>query len=126
MKQRIIEALAYPRVLVRNQIDPSECSHNGHFNTMDGECQDCYHNAECEWLHSNDEFVALQSKSAEELEGALEFAIGFVDALCTRRGHQTRTCGCEACIWLRDTEQLFNDLLNASWQPPQAHSRVFP
>ena len=126
MKQRIIEALAYPRKLVRNQIDPSECSHNGHFNSTDGDCQDCYHNAECEWLHSNDEFVALQSKSADELEGALEFAIGFVDALVTRRGHQTRTCCCEACVWLRDTEELFNDLLLGSRQPTQTNFRALP
>jgi hypothetical protein len=126
MKHRIIEALAYPRTLVRNHIDPSECSHSGHFNATDDECQDCYHNAECEWLHSNDEFVALQGKSIEELEGALEFAIGFVDALVTRRGHHTRTCRCEACVWLRDTEQLFNDLLNGSWQPMEASARTFP
>ena len=115
MKETIIEALAYPRSLVRGDMDLDGCQHAGNYLGNRRDCDQCDQGAECEWLYSNDEFVALASKPLEELEGALEFAIGYVDARVTRARHKPRKCQCEACTWLRRTRRLLDRVLAEAW-----------
>lgn len=118
MKNEIINVLAFPRALVRGEIDLEECRHAGNYAPQDRVCRDCYYGAECEWLFSNDECVALENKSLEELEGALEFAVGYVDAHMCHRGHDPALCRCEACSWLKIGQGLIDEMAALDWDYP--------
>lgn len=118
MKEEIIKALVFPRAMIRGEIAIEECPHAGNFCWQDVACQRCDCGAECEWLFSNDELVALEEKSLEELEGALEFAVGYVDARITRLGHESANCRCHACTWLKTGMALVDQVAAMSWGSP--------
>ncbi|MFZ0256939.1 MAG: hypothetical protein WAN46_15140 [Gammaproteobacteria bacterium] len=115
MKEEIIKALGFPRAVICGAISIEECPHAGNFSPQDVECKNCRCGAECEWLFSNDELVALEEKSLDELEGALEFAVGYVDARIMRLGHQTTNCHCHACTWLKTGMALVDQVAAMSW-----------
>ncbi len=108
MKQAILQALAYPRFLVTGHLDLLDCEHAGQYSHDDGVCTECYQAGECEWLYDHATYLSLEERSLEELEAALAFAMGYVDARVTGLGHPTRTCGCEACRWLRKSRKLYD------------------
>lgn len=125
MKKEVIIALMFPRTLIRGEIAPVECPHAGNYAPKDRRCLECYCGAECEWLFSNDEFVALEEKSLDELEGALEFAVGYVDAQVLRLGHNTSTCRCDACAWLKTGMSLIDQIATVAWEEEaRAKARV--
>jgi hypothetical protein len=115
MKEKIITALNFPRSLIRGEIDTVDCPHAGNYAGRDPECLACMQGAECEWLNGSDEAVPLALKTQEELEGALEFALGYVDAQVMLWGHNRRNCRCDACKWLRSSQRLFDTLANRVW-----------
>jgi hypothetical protein len=110
MRERVIEVLAYPRHQLRENIDIDHCPHAGFYSRGTTECMECELEPECQWLCSNDEFSALKHKPKQALVDALEFATEYVDYLVTDWGHNSRLCGCDACTWLRDANQLFDQL----------------
>lgn len=115
VKEQIMKALEFPRAVICGAISTEECPHAGNFSPQDVGCKDCRCSAECEWLFSNDELVALEEKSLDELEGALEFALGYVDARIMRLGHQTTNCHCHACTWLKTGMALVDQVAAMSW-----------
>lgn len=115
VKEEIIKALVFPRAVIRGEIALEECPHAGNFSPQDIACQECHCGAECEWLFSNDELVALEEKSLDELEGALEFAVGYVDARIMRLGHEVTNCHCRTCAWLRTGMALIDQVAAMSW-----------
>lgn len=114
MKEEIIKALVFPRAMIRGEIAIDDCPHAGNFSSQDVVCQECHCGAECEWLFSNDELVALEEKSLEELEGALEFAVGYVDARIMYLGHEATNCRCHACRWLKTGMALVDQVATMS------------
>ncbi len=109
MRQKILQALAHSRAIMRNQIELHDCFHNGNYAANTMECGQCEFEFECHWLCNNDEFVALEQKSMDALIDSLEFAQCYVDALVTRRGHDRRLCRCEVCAWLRKVRRLLRE-----------------
>ncbi len=109
MRQRLIEALSYPRELVRNDMDLDDCPHNGLYDDEDGRCLACPQQPECEWLYNNEEFVALEQKPIAEILAALEIASDYVGAQITYWEHDSRRCRCTSCTWLRDTLRLVDE-----------------
>ena len=125
MKEEIIKALVFPRAVIRGEISIEACPHAGNFAPQDARCRECHCGAECEWLCSNDEFVALEQKSLDELEGALEFAVGYVDARIMRLGHEATNCRCHACTWLKTGMALVDQVATMSWGPaPQPKANI--
>ena len=114
MKREIIKALAYPVSLARGGIDLHDCDHCGHYDETGSDCSQCVQAPECEWLRGHDEFASLEEKSLEELESALQFALGLVAAQITHWGHAPRVCRCEACAWLRQAQRLFERVVAKS------------
>ncbi len=108
MKQKIIQALVYPRRLMRGSVELHNCSHSGNFSRSDGECADCYYGLECAWLFSNDENVSVEEKPLAALREALEYCHGYVDARTTEWGHDNTRCDCDACCWLRNADDLIS------------------
>lgn len=101
-----MQALEFPRSLVRDNLDLQECVHNGNYAADDDECRQCVQGFECEWLYGNDEFVALDRKPLKELAAALDFALEFVDMRISEWGHNRGSCRCEACAWRREAQRL--------------------
>ena len=108
MKEEIIQALVYPRALMRGNVELHDCSHGGNYSQFDTQCADCYYGLECEWLFSHDENVSVEEKPLDALRDALEYCHGYVDARTTEWGHDSAHCSCEACRWLRQADQLIN------------------
>ena len=106
LKREIIQALFYPRRLMRDNIELQQCIHSGNYCQDDDYCVDCFYNLECAWLFSNDENVSLENKAVAELTEALEYCHSYVDARTTEWGHDSSHCTCEACSWLRGAARL--------------------
>ncbi|KPK55465.1 MAG: hypothetical protein AMS22_04325 [Thiotrichales bacterium SG8_50] len=112
MRKQMLEALAYPRDLIRSGLDVDNCPHSGNYAAEDIECLTCFDGPECRWLYHNDEFVALEGKSLAELADALEFALEHVSAQVIHSSHNQRTCRCDACAWLRKSQKLLDRAVN--------------
>lgn len=110
IRQSLIEALSYPRELVRNDMDLDDCPHNGLFDDEDGRCLICPQQPECEWLYNNEEFVALEQKPIAEVLTALEIASDYVAAQIAYWEHNTEQCRCTSCTWLRHALQLVDQV----------------
>lgn len=106
MKSEIIEALAFPREMIRGNVPFETCEHAGNFASRDPQCGVCESRLECEWLYHNDEFSGLTEKPLEALIEALQSAILYVDACVSRAGHKPATCHCNACGWLNQARDL--------------------
>ena len=111
MKTSIIAALAYPLNLVNGEQDLEECGHNGLFSSRSGDCSACPQGPECHWLYRHGEYVDLEGKSLPELEDALAFTIGYVDSKSIEWQHNSASCKCEACAWLRSSRRLYDQVL---------------
>ncbi len=112
MRQQVIQMLAYPRAVVRNELKPElwDCPHNGFFDEEDQRCVLCDNQPECQWLYSNDEFAALGQRNMEGLAEGLQFAVRYISALAAYLGHMSHTCQCEMCVWLRDAQRISDQL----------------
>jgi hypothetical protein len=106
MRQSLIEALSYPRELVRNDMDLDDCPHSGLYDDEDGRCLACPQQPECEWLYNNEEFAALGQKPVAEILAALEIASDYVAAQIAYWEHDSRQCGCTSCTWLGEASRL--------------------
>ena len=114
MRRRIIEALAYPRIMLLANLDGDECSEQLSFNPAGEGCRTCENGTECRWLNINDEFKVLAHAPMSSLYESLQFCIDYVDAQCTRQNHNARRCPCESCRWLRGARQLESDYRHKS------------
>ncbi len=109
MRRVLIEALEYPRELVRNNLELDECPHAGLYDNEDGNCIACPQQSECEWLYNNEGFAALEKKPIAKILTALEIAADYVAAQVTYWEHDSRRCGCTSCSWLRDALHLVDE-----------------
>ncbi len=104
MKENILKALEFPRVMIRENVDLRSCRFNGHYVGELG-CKLCNAATECRWLTQHDEFSSLSHKPLAEIAEALEFAMHFVEALVMESDHNSEVCRCEACRWLRGARE---------------------
>lgn len=105
IRRQIIEALAYPCMLVLSNLD-EDCPQHRYYNPCHPACDDCEEGEECRWLNANSEISALAEKPMDQLYESLVFAIEHVDAKCSRAGHNVRRCPCESCSWVRQSGRL--------------------
>jgi hypothetical protein len=112
MKNQILGLLAFPRALLRDDIEFDDCPHSGNFAIEDAGCQECGAGVECAWLYSNEEYAALEDRSLEELIDSLDFARAYVEFRVDRWGHNRRTCSCEACRWVRNAGRVLQSTLD--------------
>lgn len=114
IRRRILEALDYPRQVAMANVDLSACPHSGFFKSMDTTCSRCAKNYECDWLNSTDEFSDLAGKPMEFLYRALTFGIDYVDACNSVENHETNSCECDTCDWLREARLLVREYAEVS------------
>ncbi len=112
MRQRIIEALTYPRMVLMSNLEGEECTQNRLFNASHESCQACEQGDECQWLNINDEFSVLVQKPMDSLYASLDFCIDYVEACCSNAHHNVPRCACESCDWVRRSRRLAMEYRN--------------
>ena len=107
-KARLIELLEYPRQRILQSMELNQCPHAGFFNHTDMQCINCHQGMECTWMNHNDETVAVDQKTAEELKQQLLVAVDFIDSSLSPHHLSRRHCECENCVWLKNVQKALN------------------
>lgn len=105
-KALLIELLDYPRKRIAQSMELKSCPHAGFFNSSDEQCQNCYQGMECVWMNGNDELVAVEEKSVQEIKQQLLIAVDYIDSSLTPHHLSRRNCECENCVWLRRAQKV--------------------
>jgi len=106
MRQKLIEALIYPRLLVMNLIEEGNCSHESLYDATGERCNNCDLDGECTWVKCLQDFRHFDEKPTEALSASLREGIKLVEALHNELRHDETSCICETCIWIRNAEHL--------------------
>jgi hypothetical protein len=107
-RECIIEHLAYPRDLIRTAGIPEDCRHGGEYCPADPGCRTCLYDIDCRWLCTVDQCSALPLKTTDQLADSLAFAVEYVTARILDLRHNSHTCHCDHCQWLRSARRLLN------------------
>lgn len=106
MRQLLIEALAYPQQLVLKFTDQHDCPLDSLFDATSERCQQCDLNQECHWVNCLDDFSNFRGKPAHTINASLLYGLKLVKSIHSERQHQSATCACETCTWIRSAQQL--------------------
>jgi hypothetical protein len=87
-------------------IEEQGCPHDNLFEATSSRCQQCDMNRECHWVRCLHEFSDFDDKPAHTINASLRYGIKLVESLHHEPQHGAATCACEACCWVRDTQQL--------------------
>lgn len=110
LKAAILDRLSYPRRLIENGFLPRECHANRIYRSGDGVCGACRERLECRWLNLLDETGAGDSRSLQGLREMLGFAVEYVVTVVLQESHDPRSCRCDSCRWVRESEKLMSSL----------------
>lgn len=100
-KQEILELLAFPRSLMRDYLELSDCPHDGQYALDDARCRECEQREECRWLFDHEAYLDLEQRSLPRLKRALGYGLDYVRGLATQYAHDQNHCRCPTCRWLR-------------------------
>lgn len=106
MRQQLIEALTYPRLLVQKIIEDRDCPHDSLFQATSERCHQCDINQACHWVTCLDEFADFGEKPAYTINASLRYGIKLVESLHIELRHDETVCTCEPCSWVRDAQRL--------------------
>ena len=106
MRQQLIEALSYPRLLVQRIIDGRDCPHDSLFQATSDRCHECDINSECHWVNCLNEFENFADKPTYTINASLRYGVKLVESLHGELRHDESTCTCEACTWVRHAQRL--------------------
>lgn len=109
MRRQIIEALSYPRLLVRQLVEEGNFVHDSFYSATGDRCQACDGSGDCGWDKCFGDFSHRDDKTMEELSGSLREGIKLVEALHRNLRHDETTCTCETCSWIRSAEHLMEE-----------------
>ena len=116
MKQKLIEALTYPRLFVLENIDPAECARDGFFEATSDRCHECGLQQQCHWLTCLNSFAELAAKPLHTIHASLLYSIDLIEAHNKKMQHDPGTCNCETCAWCRDARELTREFSqNYAW-----------
>ena len=105
MRHQLIEALTYPKLLVRQLIEEGNFQHKNLFEAIGERCNHC-ESDDCGWEHCLQDFRELDQMSTEEMSVSLREGIRLVESLHSKLRHDETTCTCETCSWIRNAEHL--------------------
>ena len=106
MRAAIIARLAYPQRLIENGFLPRECHARQFYGANDGRCGSCRDRLECRWLNLMDETGSADAQSLHSLSELLGFAVEYVVIIALQQAHDPRSCECDNCQWVRESEAL--------------------
>jgi hypothetical protein len=114
MRQRMLEAISYPRSCVLKNIDHKDCPHDGLFESSSKRCQGCDLGKECHWLSCLDKLSDLDSKPTHAIHASLVFGLSLIEAENEHIQHDSESCACDSCTWARDAQQLAQEFQTLS------------
>lgn len=106
MRQQIIEALTFPKILVRQLIEGGNFEHKNLFEATGERCQHCDPDGGCGWENCLQDFRNFDEETTESLSASLREGIKLVESLHRKLRHDETTCTCETCNWIRNAEHL--------------------
>lgn len=106
MRRQLIEALSYPRLLVKRIIDGKDCPHDSLFEATSERCRQCDINRDCHWVTCLDEFSDFAEKPTHTINASLRYGVRLVESLHSELRHDETLCSCESCSWVRDAQRL--------------------
>ena len=106
MRPQLIEALTYPRLLVRQLVEEENYMHKSLFEATGERCHHCDLTGECSWANCFQDFRHFEDMTTEALSESLREGIKLVESLQSELRHDETTCTCETCNWIRNAEHL--------------------
>ena len=106
MRRQLIEALIFPKLLVRQMIEGGNFEHKNLFEATGERCNHCASDEACGWQDCLQDFRDYEHETTEELSDSLREGIKLVEALHRKLRHDETTCTCETCCWIRNAEHL--------------------
>ena len=106
MRHQLIEALTFPKILVRQLIEDGNFEHKNLFEATGERCNHCDPSNGCGWEHCLQDFRKFEDESLESLSASLREGIKLVEALHRELRHDETTCTCATCNWIRNAEHL--------------------
>jgi len=106
MRRQLIEALTFPKLLVKELIEEGNFQHDNLYEATGERCNHCDGDGKCEWAKCLQDFRNFEEKPTAILSASLREGIKLVEALHSELRHDETTCTCETCIWIRDAEHL--------------------
>ncbi|WP_275098638.1 hypothetical protein [Sedimenticola hydrogenitrophicus] len=105
-REQIITALGFPRLLMEQEIKRRVCPEHYRFNDQVEECNECLYILECQCYGEYLAGPALGKASTIELVRLLQFGYEYVTHQLKRQDHETASCSCELCSWIRSVTPL--------------------
>ena len=109
MRRQLIEALAYPSLLVRQLMQGGNYPHASLFEATGKRCHKCDESSACTWGKCLADFRQFDNKSTQYLSESLREGLKLVEALHSELRHDATTCTCETCCWIRSAEHLIEE-----------------
>ena len=106
MRQQLIEALTFPRLLVLKIIQDMYCPHESLFEAVSERCFQCDINKECHWVTCLNDFADFADKPTYTINASLRYGIQLVESLHEELQHDKTLCTCEVCSWIGDARRL--------------------
>lgn len=106
MRRQLIEALTYPKLLVKGLIEDGNFAHHNLFEATGERCNHCDLTGNCGWENCLQDFRNFDDESTEALSLSLREGIRLVEALHSELRHDETTCTCATCSWIRNAEHL--------------------
>lgn len=100
-ERSVTDLLHFARTQLRDQLDLDNCPHNARLDPSDTRCIDCEAALPCRWLEHCEDVTARRDMALAVLCRTLEQGMGYVQDLVRDWGHNSLTCLCETCQWLR-------------------------
>jgi len=122
LKDRLAEALQFPRGLIRNEMHLEGCTHDGIVDKHDPACQECSDQHSCKWLLNLEDIGDFRRAPLNQLVDALGYALESVQVLLQGHEHDP-FCHCDACVWHRQADSLYSEARchPELGPPPQPH-----
>ncbi len=109
MRRQLMEALAYPSLLVRQLMEGGNYPHASLFEATGKRCHKCDESSVCGWDKCLADFRQFDNKSTQYLSESLREGLKLVEALHSELRHDATTCTCETCCWIRNAEHLIEE-----------------
>jgi hypothetical protein len=105
-----IDKLETARQLVATYFESPGCTWDGRYHAEQHECRQCVDAAVCSWIFAQDPAPDLTTFSETQLIDALIFAGGFLEGQMFGEGHDSESCACQICLWVRDIHKFTSEL----------------
>lgn len=101
IQQTVLDLLQFARREIREHLDLDGCPHNGWRDPFDRHCIDCETTLQCGWLQHCEDVTARPDNGLSVLFRMLEQSRSYVQDLVREWGHDSISCRCDTCRWLR-------------------------